>query len=107
MNIVRDRYAIIRNEKDVFCGLARNYYFKPLDDIGDTSIKTYRSSKTALNSFLRSWKPSESDKDTYRVVKVKEQLLFDCIGRSESFQYDPNQISFEEYCSCSTSEVQV
>ena len=107
MIIVRDRYTIIRNEKDVFCGLARNYYFKPLADIGDTSIKTYRSGKTALNSFLRSWKPSESGKDTYKVVKVKEQLSFDCIGLSASVQDDPNQISFEEYFDCSASEERV
>lgn len=104
MNIVRDRYTIIRNEKDVFCGLARNYYFKPLDDIRDTPVKTYRSGKTALNALLRSWKPSESGKDTYRVVKVKEQLSFDCVGQSASVQEDPNQISFEEYCGNNLSE---
>ena len=46
MKIQRKRWVIMRNNRtEIFCGLARNYQFKPVDDIGNTSIKTYRSEK--------------------------------------------------------------
>lgn len=38
MTIARKRWVIIKDNK-IFCGLARNYKFKPIDDIGDTAIK--------------------------------------------------------------------
>ena len=39
--ITRKRYIIVRNGTHIMCGLAREYFFKPIDNIGDTQIKTY------------------------------------------------------------------
>lgn len=39
---------IVRNGTHIMCGLAKQYYFKPIDDIGDTQIKTYSSEKRLL-----------------------------------------------------------
>lgn len=54
------------------CGLARQYYFKPIDDIGDTQIKTYSSEKKAIAGFERSWNRKIGDE--YQVVEVKEVI---------------------------------
>ena len=55
MKIQRERWVIIRNETEIFCGLAKNYKFKPIDDIGDTAIKTYLGKNKAESSFEKSW----------------------------------------------------
>lgn len=78
IQIVRTRYVIVRDDNSIFCGLARDYQFKPINDIGDTAIKTYLSEKKAKASFLRSWSnSSERDFDTgkYKVVEVEERIM--------------------------------
>ena len=51
--IKRIRYVIVRTEDEaVFCGFAKNYQFKTLDELGDTEIKTYMSEAKAKASFL-------------------------------------------------------
>ena len=55
INITRERWVIVRDGTDIFCGLSRNYKFKPIDDLGDTPIKTYVSSNKAIASFQSSW----------------------------------------------------
>ena len=46
MKIQRTRWVIMTiDEKQIFCGFARNYEFKPIAQIGDTAIKTYLSKK--------------------------------------------------------------
>lgn len=56
LSIQRRRFIITRKERtEIFCGLARNYTFKKLPEIGDTSIKTYMSRKKAESAYLRSW----------------------------------------------------
>lgn len=54
--IERKRYVILTaDKKEIFCGLAKHYQFKNIEDIGDTAIKTYLSEKKAKSSFLSSW----------------------------------------------------
>ena len=56
MKIQRKRWVIMRNNRtEIFCGLARSFNFKPVDNIGDTAIKTYLSENKALASFESSW----------------------------------------------------
>lgn len=70
--ITRKRYIIVRNGTHIMCGLARQYYFKPIDDIGDTQIKTYSSEKKAIAGFERSWNRKIGDE--YQVVEVEEVI---------------------------------
>ena len=71
MEIRRTRYIIMRNNRtEIFCGLARNYEFKPVDNIGDTSIKTYMSEKKAKSSFISSWYTAENE--DYEILPVEE-----------------------------------
>ena len=76
--IKRIRYVIVRTEDEaVFCGLAKKYQFKTLDEIGDTEIKTYMSETKAKASFLNSWwnsKKEDFENGTYKVVKVFQIL---------------------------------
>lgn len=70
--ITRKRYIIVRNGTHIMCGLARQYCFKPIDDIGDTQIKTYSSEKKAIAGFERSWHRKIGDE--YQVVEVEEVI---------------------------------
>ena len=71
MKISRERWVIIRNDADIFCGLARNYEFKPIDNIGNTTIKTYLSKNKAEGSFLKSWYRGKELLESGRVKAVK------------------------------------
>lgn len=53
--IKRKRWVIVKGDK-IFCGLARDYQFKPIDNIGNTAIKTYLSKNKAEMSFASSWR---------------------------------------------------
>lgn len=76
--IKRIRYVIVRTEDEaVFCGFARHYQFKTLDELGDTEIKTYMSEAKAKASFLNSWwnsKKEDFENGTYKAVKVFQIL---------------------------------
>ena len=68
MKIERKRYIVMKNNRtEVWCGLSKNLYFKPISDIGETAIKTYRTEKQALAS-CSSW-----NKD-FEVVPVIETI---------------------------------
>ena len=93
MNIIRDRYVVIKNGQEIFCGLARNYCFKPFREVGNASIKTYRSEKKAQSSFHNSWIGSDYDGNDYKIVKAQETIDFQL-----NDTVDPNQMSLDEYC---------
>ena len=76
MIIARKRWVIIKDGK-IFCGLAQNYRFKSIDDIGDTAIKTYTSKKKAESSFESSWSGGEELLKTgqAKAIDVAESLI--------------------------------
>lgn len=76
MKIERERWVIIKGN-EIFCGLARNYKFKPIDNIGNTAIKTYLSKNKAEYSFISSWRDSKEllESGEAKVVKVIESLI--------------------------------
>lgn len=55
MEIKRERFCIMRrNRTEIWCGLSKQFYFKPIGEIGDTAIKTYRT-KAQAESGCSSW----------------------------------------------------
>ena len=75
MRIERERWVIMRNNRtEIFCGLARSYKFKPINDIGNTAIKTYRSKNTALSSFESSWYRPDFEVEAVRIKEVYESV---------------------------------
>ena len=76
LNIQRERWVIVKGN-EIFCGLARQYQFKPTNDIGNTAIKTYLSKNKAEASFLSSWWDSEKllESGEAKAVKVIESLI--------------------------------
>lgn len=76
MKIERERWVIIKGN-EIFCGLARHYQFKPIDNIGNTAIKTYLSKNKAESSFISSWRDSKEllESGEAKVVKVIESLI--------------------------------
>lgn len=66
MQITRDRFVVMRkNRTEIWGGCAKHFYFKPVDDVGDFAIKTYRTEAQAYSS-CSSW-----DRD-FEVVPVTE-----------------------------------
>lgn len=75
MRIERERWVIMRNNRtEIFCGLARNYKFKPINDIGNTAIKTYRSKNTALSSFESSWYRLDFEVEAVKIQEIYESV---------------------------------
>lgn len=68
MKIERKRYVVIRNNRtEIWCGLSKRFHFKPISDIGDVAIKTYRTKNQALSG-CSSW-----DRD-FEVVPAVETI---------------------------------
>lgn len=68
MKIERKRYVVMRrNRTEIWCGLARQFHFKKIDEIGESAIKTYRTEKQAMT--CSSW-----DRD-FEVVEITETLV--------------------------------
>ncbi len=79
MLIYRKRWVIIKDDSEIFCGLARNYQFKHFVSIGDTAIKTYRSERTARSGFLASWRDAQELIAAGRIkfVNITESIEMD------------------------------
>lgn len=68
MKIERKRYVVMRkNRTEIWCGLSKNFYFKPVDEVGETAVKTYRTENQA-KSGCSSW-----DRE-FEVVPVIETI---------------------------------
>lgn len=80
--MVRVRWTIVKNNNEILCGYTGNIQFKPIDKVGNSTIKTYLSEKTAINRFNQvfgrlgnSMKYREVyDGVKYKAVKVIEQI---------------------------------
>lgn len=74
--IKRERWIIVKGE-EIFCGLARCYQFKPINNIGNTAIKTYLSKGKAEMSFASSWRGGLQmlESGEVRAVKVVESII--------------------------------
>ena len=70
LKIQRERWIIVRGS-EIFCGLARCYQFKPIENIGNTAIKTYLSKNKAEMSFVSSWRGGAKMLESGEVKAVK------------------------------------
>lgn len=49
MKIQRKRYVVMRrNRTEIWCGLSKNFSFRPVSEVKDVSVKTYRSENQAV-----------------------------------------------------------
>ena len=68
MKIQRKRYVVMRNNRtEIWCGLSKNFSFRPVSEVKDVSVKTYRS-KAQAESGCSSW-----DRD-FEIVPVTETI---------------------------------
>ena len=68
MKIERKRYVVMRkNRTEIWCGLSKNFYFKLVDKVGETAVKTHRTENQA-KSGCSSW-----DRE-FEVVPVVETI---------------------------------
>jgi len=72
--IERERWIVLRDGTEVFCGLARQYHFKPIAELGNTALKTYLSKNKAIAAFEDSW-GTKFDNFRYTVEKITETYV--------------------------------
>lgn len=73
-SIVRERYVIVRDEKEILCGMLGNYKFRPFDNVRNIQLKTYESQDRAeygIENFMK----KHPDKHTYKIVPVVESIM--------------------------------
>lgn len=73
MNFSRERWVVFReSDNKIFCGSARNYEWRDLNDIGNARIVTYMSEKKAISGVTVSYgyKPEQ-----VRAERVHEMLV--------------------------------
>lgn len=81
MNITRKRFIVMRNNRsEVWCGLSKNFYFKPISEIKDTPVKTYHSQAQA-EAGCSSW-----DRN-FEVVPVIETIEIDPSANSNHMKF--------------------
>jgi hypothetical protein len=72
MTIKRKRFIVMRNNRtEIWGGLAQHYKFRPISDIGEFAIKTYRTEKQALSS-CSSWKRDFEVVPIYEIITDEE-----------------------------------
>jgi hypothetical protein len=70
MNFSRERWVVFRNlDNKIFCGSARNYEWRDLEDIGNARVVTYMSEKKAISSVTASY--------GYKPEQVKAERVFE------------------------------
>lgn len=73
MKFSRERWVVFReSDNKIFCGSARNYEWRALDDIGNARIVTYMSEKKAISSAAASYGYT---KEQIRAEKVQEMYV--------------------------------
>lgn len=74
MRIERKRYVVMRNNRtEVWCGLAKNFSFRPISEIKDVSIKTYRSEAQA-RSGCSSWNRDFEVVPAIEIITTEEAM---------------------------------
>lgn len=74
MRIERKRYVVMRNNRtEVWCGLAKNFSFRPVSEIKDVSVKTYRSEAQA-RSECSSWDRNFEVVPVIEIITTEEAL---------------------------------
>ena len=63
--IMRKKWVLVKNEKEILCGAQRHYRFEPFDEIGDKEIKKFRTKKEAI-SYLKN--------HTFKFTRYKDNL---------------------------------
>mgnify|MGYP000646397816 CR=1 FL=1 len=76
MRIERKRYVVMRNNRtEVWCGLAlaKNFSFRPISEIKDLSVKTYRSEAQA-RSGCSSWNRDFEVVPAIEIITTEEAM---------------------------------
>ena len=74
MRIERNRYVVMRkNRTEVWCGLSKNFSFRPISEIKDVSIKTYRSEAQA-RSGCSSWNRDFEVVQAIEIITTEEAM---------------------------------
>lgn len=77
LHIQRDRWIIVKDNNQIFCGMAQQYCFKNIHEIGDKAIKTYSTKNKAISGFKKSWIGAEKllEENAVQAINVVEQIF--------------------------------
>ena len=74
MRIERKRYVVMRrNRTEVWCGLSKHFSFRPITEVKDVSVKTYRSEAQA-RSGCSSWDRNFEVVPAIEIIMIEEAL---------------------------------
>ena len=74
MRIERKRYVVMRrNRTEVWCGLSKHFSFRPITEVKDVSVKTYRSEAQA-RSGCSSWDRNFEVVPVIEIIMIEEAL---------------------------------
>lgn len=79
MKIQRERWVLIRGNEKIFCGRARSYEFRAIEDLRDIAVTTYLSKNKAVASFIRSWWRGKELIESGEVKAVKVLEIFETV----------------------------
>ena len=74
-SIFRTRYVIVRDEKEILCGMMGAYKFRPFDKVKKAQLKTYESKARALAALRKIPEISQDQEHEYKVVPVVESIM--------------------------------
>ena len=73
MKLIRERWVVFReSDNKIFCGSARAYEWRDIEDIGNARIVTYMSEKKALSAAAVSYGYT---KEQIRAERIQEILV--------------------------------
>ena len=74
--IVRERFVIVRDEKEILCGILGRYKFCPFDEVKKAALKTYDSKARAMAGLRKFMENFQTQKEhTYQIVLVVESII--------------------------------
>jgi hypothetical protein len=79
MKIQRERWVLIRDNEKIFCGRAKAYEFRAIEDLRDIAVTTYLSKNKAIASFIRSWWRGKELIESGEVKAVKVIETFETV----------------------------
>lgn len=92
MNIIRNRFVVMRkNRSEIWCGLAKSFYFKPVSEVNNASLKTYRSKAQAESGC------SSRDRN-FEVIPAKEIIVIDPMTNADRIRAMSDEEMRDWYC---------
>lgn len=77
IQIRRKRWILTRTGRDgrmeILCGITKNTYFAPIDELKNAAVKTYMSKAKAMLAYEKSWRAGDVPPTAVEVMETIEE----------------------------------